>query len=87
MKNLHIMNSYKIWAYRDIRLDIIVASRHVYGSDDPCTLLNRTFLDMYIEWILHNLGYYVTKPLTSIDCFKSINLRCKDVDLEERKKP
>ena len=87
MKNPHISDSYTVWSYQNVRLNIILASRQVYGSDDTCSLLNRAYPDIYIEWILHNIGYYVTKPLTSINYFKSINLRCKDVDLEERKKP
>ena len=64
--------------------DIIATTAKThYSSDNPCSLLNRTYFDMYIEWILHNIGYYVTKPLCSFKYFKSINLRCKDVDLEE----
>ena len=46
-------------------------------------LFQRSIKSMYIEWWLHNIGYYLTKPLCKFDYFKKINLRCKDVDLEE----
>lgn len=85
-KNLHIVDSYKIWSYKSMKHIIAITSEIHYNSDGPCSLLNRTYFDMYIEWILHNLGYYVTKPLCYFKFFKSINLRCRDVDLEEWKR-
>jgi hypothetical protein len=53
-----------------------------YNTDDPERLLNRDYTSLYIEWWLHNIGYYLTKGSTKL---KKINLRCKDVDLEELK--
>lgn len=49
-------------------------------------LLNRSYTSMYIEWWLHNIGYYITLPFLKlgINWINSINRRCKDVDLESR---
>lgn len=83
MKNIHIENSYKIWS----------TDKMWHAIDDYCKennirearyYLNRTNQSMYREWYLHNIGYYLTLPLCRWNIFKSINLRCKDVDLEER---
>ena len=83
MKNIHIENSYKIWNPSQMRSMIEKECWERYHSTLPCILLNRLYTDMYIEWWLHNIGYYVTKPLCKIEFFKKINLRCKDVDLNE----
>ena len=40
---------------------------------------------MYVEWWLHNVGYYATKPLCNNKKIAKINKRFKDVDLEEIK--
>ena len=45
--------------------------------------LNRSYLSMYIEWWLHNIGYYITKPLADISKIKELNERFKHVDLGE----
>jgi hypothetical protein len=87
MKNLHIIDSYKIWSYSKIKLSILISAKNIYNTNKPCELLNRTYHGMYIEWILHNIGYYITKPLCFFKLFKLINLKCKDVDLEEWKNP
>ena len=47
-------------------------------NQNPTELLNRTYFSMYVEWWLHNIGYYITKPFSFLE---EINLRCKDVDL------
>ena len=87
MKNLHIVDSYKTWTIASMKEQIDFVSNYMYDLD-AAVVLNRTYKDMYIEWYLHNLGYYVSKPLCFLKYFKNINLRCKDVDLEElNKKP
>ena len=40
---------------------------------------------MYIEWWLHNIGYYLTLPFNKNEKLLAINHRCKDVDLNEWK--
>ena len=50
-----------------------------YGNLNANEVLHRSYLSMYIEWWLHNIGYYLTR---NIAIFDVINLRCKDVDLE-----
>lgn len=94
MKNIHIQNSYKIWRKKDmlgelsIRLNmLLVMNNRVASSWEECSriLLNRPLFSMYIEWWLHNIGYYLTLPFCWIKKFKSWNERCKHVDLEEWK--
>ena len=84
MKNIRIEDSYKIWS----------TDKMWYIIDDYCKkhdirearyYLNRTNQSMYREWWLHNIGYYITKPFCFIKFISKINLRCKDVDLEEHK--
>ena len=84
MKNIHIDNSYNIWNTEKMKCIILNKCHEQYNSDYPERQLNRLYISMYIEWWLHNIGYYVTKPLCHIESISKINLRCKDVDLEER---
>lgn len=84
MKNLHIENSYNTWSPRKMRSKIfnsIYENYHIFDSVE--SVLNRTLVSLYVEWWLHNIGYYVTKPFCGIESIRKINLRCKDVDLEE----
>lgn len=83
MKNLHINDSYKIWLTSTMRRMLEIQSKEDYGSDNLTDLLNRSYLSMYIEWWLHNIGYYLTKPFCCVDVIHKTNLRFKDVDLEE----
>ena len=53
-----------------------------YNSLNPVELFNREYNSLYIEWWLHNIGYYITKPFCFIEKIEKINLRFKDVDLE-----
>ena len=85
MKNLHIENSYNTWRHKTMYCKILNTAWIVYQSDTPCELLHRSYFSMYIEWWLHNFGYYVTLPFCRNKAIKNINLRCKDLDLEERK--
>ena len=83
MKNLHIKDSYKVWSTLDM-FDILKDECYkTLYSFSPSAALNRTYESMYVEWWLHNIGYYVTKPFCFIDVINKINIRCKDVDLEE----
>lgn len=86
--NIHIVDSYKWWSKFDMEYEITKVARNTYGvwmSKDIEIILNRTFKSMFIEWWLHNIGYYLTLPLCHIPYFKALNNRFKDVDLEEWK--
>lgn len=85
MHNLHISNSYKTWKPSEMKKKLIDASLKEYNSYYPDSLLHRMYEDMYVEWWLHNIGYYITKPFCFNNKVKAINLRFKDVDLEEWK--
>ena len=81
MKSIKIKDSYKIWRPSKMKWHIVSECFAKYDYFDAEGLLNRSYLSMYIEWWLHNIGYYLTR---NIALFDVINLRCKDVDLEER---
>lgn len=74
---MHFENSYNIWSIK--KMYMMISEYTTNPKED----MNRTFPGMYIEWWLHNIGYYITKPFCFIKYFNFINLRCKDVDLEE----
>lgn len=82
-KSIQIKDSYKIWSPSKMRRDIAIACWSKYRQCFATDVLNRSYLSMYIEWWLHNIGYYITKPFCFIPFIKKINLRCRDVDLEE----
>lgn len=82
-KNLHIVDSYKVWLPCTMKKIIFKECFYTYNSLQADVLLNRSYRGMYIEWWLHNIGYYLTKPLCKIPYFKALNDRFKDADLEE----
>jgi hypothetical protein len=84
MKSIQIKNSYNIWKPSRQKLYANTETLTKYGRLTAAGCLNRSWRSIYIEWWLHNIGYYVTKPFCRIEWIKGINLRCKDVDLEER---
>lgn len=83
MKNIHIDNSYSTWRCWKMYTKIRIESMRKYRSDDAERLLNRTYRSMFIEWWLHNIGYYLTKPFCKIEAVDRLNKRFKHVDLEE----
>ena len=80
MKNIQIKDSYRIWSITKMKglIDMKL------GYINPEHALGRTYSGMYVEWYLHNIGYYLTKPFCGIKAVRVINLRFKDVDLEEK---
>ena len=80
MNNLHIVDSYKIWDMGKMTKEIFLTCAETYQTFDVEEVLNRPFWTLYIEWWLHNIGYYLTKPFKKLE---SLMLRFKDVDLEE----
>lgn len=81
MRNVHIVDSYKIWSVSKMRELIIEGC----GGHDPEMWLNRSMKGMYIEWYLHNIGYFITLPFTEYNRILGLNLRFRDVDLEEHR--
>ena len=81
MNNLHISDSYKVW--RISEMNELMTPRNCCLKDVE-TILNRPLWTIYIEWWLHNIGYYLTKPIAKL---QHINLRCKNVDLNEWQSP
>ena len=83
MKNLHIENSYKIWNTQKMRYIIFAECNKEYNVIDVQDCMNRSYNSMFIEWYLHNIGYWVTLPFIKNEKIKSFNERFKHVDLEE----
>ena len=83
VKNIHIENSYSIWKPRSMRTMIVYQALKTYEEPNPEKLLNRSYESMYLEWILHNIGYYCTLPFIKNEKIKIINERFRHVDLEE----
>ena len=83
MKNIHIENSYKIWSTTMMWAMIAVECENKYNSLRADQVLNRSYISMYIEWWLHNIGYWATLPFINNEKIKSLNERFKHVDLEE----
>ena len=83
MLSIQIKDSYAVWRPRRMKLLIIKECKRKYEISFPMTLLNRSYCSMYIEWWAHNIVYYLTLPFTFIKFISKINLRCKDIDLEE----
>lgn len=87
MKNLHIKNSYKIWD--TYTMSVMIWDEFVrkapYDYSSPSIWLNRSYNSMYIEWWIHNIGYYLTLPFCEYNFIRRLNLRFKDVDLNEWK--
>lgn len=84
MNNIHIENSYKIWNTNKMWYEISTycIEHEIYNVE---YYLNRSYTSLYVEWWMHNIGYYITKPFCRFKPVRKINLRFKDVDLEERK--
>ncbi len=80
MKNIHIENSYKVWSPVKMKKLIRRECLRVYETIAAQIMLNRSYGSMVVEWWLHNIGYYLTKPFKGL---AGINERCKHVDLEE----
>ena len=81
MKVIQIKNSYNIW--KPLTQRVILSTAIDDWNLDK--YLNRSWRSIHIEWWLHNIGYYITKPFCKIEWVKRYNLRFKDVDLEEWK--
>lgn len=84
MKSIQIKDSYLVWRYYTMRGLIRRECFYKYGSILAHEVLNRSYIGMCIEWWLHNIGYYLTKPFCRIPFILEINMRCADVDLEAR---
>ena len=86
MRSLHIENSYRIWSRLQMRNNIDFEwsqKNDIWLVMNPEDYLNRTYESMYVEWWLHNIGYYITLPFVKNNKVKALNERFKHVDLEE----
>ena len=82
-KNIHIENSYNTWSIVIMREKIVAESWKKYHNVKANEVLNRSYRGMYIEWYLHNIGYWLTLPFIKKESIKALNERFKHIDLEE----
>lgn len=83
MKSIQIKNSYNIWSINAMKVLMTHELIRKYNTPSADKLFRRSYVSMYIEWWLHNIGYYITKPFCSIEWINKINLRFKHVDINE----
>lgn len=75
-KHIQIKNSYKIWRPKVMK-PYIYAEPTIYSPYPE----HFNYTPYIIEWWLHNIAYWLTKPLTFIPAIKRLNIRARDVDL------
>lgn len=76
-KHVQIKDSYNVWN-KFMMMKLIYAK--VEGIPDP-EWFYKNANSLAIEWWLHNIGYWVTRPFISIPAIGKLNLRFKHVDL------
>ena len=81
--SIQIKNSYSIWAPQQMKPIIQESTMAKYNTHEANNLLNRSYDSMYIEWWLHNIGYYITKPFYFNKSIYKAHLRFRDVDIDE----
>lgn len=82
MRNIHIPESYDIWQPRLMK-QFIRFYTALYTMASVVDYLNRPMWTLIVEWWLHNIGYYITKPFCKLEWCRKLNERFRDVDLEE----
>lgn len=70
-KHIQIKDSFNTWLPATMKAEIQCRAPGCMGNYKP----------LVIEWWLHNIGFWVTKPFVKKQIATQINLRCKDVDL------
>lgn len=79
-RHIQIKNGYGVWRPRAMLEFVDFQYRYEYHEwCNDLTIANTKRL--VIEWWLHNIGYYITKPFARIPKINVLNLRFKDVDL------
>ena len=86
MKNIHIENSYNTWFIHSMNTLIHIECYNKYKEVCADKILNRSYKGMYIEWYLHNFGYWFTLPFVKKPNIAKLNERFKHLDLEEHRK-
>lgn len=76
MYNFRILNSYNIWLPSEMKSRLLIA----FDGRDP-DFLNRSWTSIYVEWWLHNFGYYLTLPFCKFPYIAALNERFKHLDV------
>lgn len=85
LKYIHIENSYYVWSIDNMSAFIMSESAEKYGNIFANEVLNRSWKSMYVEWWLHNIGYWLTLLFIKNERIKTLNERFKHLDLEEHR--
>lgn len=62
---------------------IYKACEEKYDRVDVECCMGRSYAGMFLEWYLHNIGYYLTLLFLKNETINKLNYRFKHVDLEE----
>ena len=76
--DVQIKSSYCIWKPSKMRNLLFFK---VYNLTQAKHIVIKNYNPLIIEWWIHNIGYYLTKPFVFIPWVKALNVRFKDVDL------
>ena len=86
MRVVTIPDGYKYWHPKLICTVIELVCYNKYKMSS-IVALNRLQTSLLFEFYLHNICYYVTKPfIGKIKFMRELNLRSKNVDLEQKTK-
>lgn len=85
LKNIHIENSYNTWSTTMMYGKIMIECWQNYQEIRADKVLKRSYKGMYLEWYLHNIGYWLTLPFIKKEKIKALNERFKHIDLEEHR--
>ena len=85
MMSIRIKDSYNTWNTDLMYAKISIQCYELYDTIYADVALNRSYLGMYIEWYLHNIGYWITLPFIKNEKIKTLNERFKHVDLEDHR--
>ena len=80
MRVIQIKDSYCTWSIATMTTLINDECERKYYTRKADAVLNRSYLSMYIEWWLHNIGYWVLRHYPKC---AALTERCRHVDLEE----
>lgn len=78
-KHIQIKDGYRAWLPRKMKESI--NRKYALQYVDFSLFKIKNINALVIEWLLHNIGYWLTRPFLFVPFLKKINLRCKDVDL------
>lgn len=78
-RHIQIKDGCVLWRPSKMRVFIYYEYNRKYGYYSGRVI--KYFKPLVIEWWLHNIGYYLTKPFIRFKKINALHHRFKDVDL------